>query len=152
MQIGWRNGVAAALALTIAAPLLSDEWEAAPPKPVKVEDPWLKAWIAVIDGLRIFSGGTWQKALIGGMEPQIKPRDLEAIVSASGKIQPKRLVNITAETVKWIPRGTPRAMAPASNRFVHRMQVIAFPVPRSRTTTTRASPDSAWYHDQVSAQ
>ena len=29
---------------------------------------------------------------------QIKARDLEAIVSASGKIQPKRLVNITAET------------------------------------------------------
>ena len=29
---------------------------------------------------------------------QIKTRDLEAIVSASGKIQPKRLVNITAET------------------------------------------------------
>src|SRR3954467_2081353 len=29
---------------------------------------------------------------------QIKKRDLEAIVSASGKIQPKRLVNITAET------------------------------------------------------
>jgi len=29
---------------------------------------------------------------------QIKARDLEAIASASGKIQPKRLVNITAET------------------------------------------------------
>src|SRR6476660_86489 len=29
---------------------------------------------------------------------QIKTRDLEAVVSASGKIQPKRLVNITAET------------------------------------------------------
>src|SRR2546423_10581726 len=28
----------------------------------------------------------------------IRTRDLEAIVSASGKIQPKRLVNITAET------------------------------------------------------
>src|SRR6267143_3358144 len=28
----------------------------------------------------------------------IKTRDLEAIVSASGKIQPKRLVNVTAET------------------------------------------------------
>src|SRR5258708_18999855 len=28
----------------------------------------------------------------------IKTRDLEAIVSASGKIQPKRLVNISAET------------------------------------------------------
>src|SRR6267142_5927491 len=28
----------------------------------------------------------------------IKTRDLEAIVSASGKIQPKRLVNITTET------------------------------------------------------
>src|SRR2546421_12461137 len=28
----------------------------------------------------------------------IRARDLEAIVSASGKIQPKRLVNITAET------------------------------------------------------
>ena len=29
----------------------------------------------------------------------IKTRDLEAIVSASGKIQPKRLVNISADTV-----------------------------------------------------
>src|SRR6185295_1754108 len=28
----------------------------------------------------------------------VKARDLEAIVSASGKIQPKRLVNVTAET------------------------------------------------------
>src|SRR3954466_3339482 len=28
----------------------------------------------------------------------IRARDLEAVVSASGKIQPKRLVNITAET------------------------------------------------------
>src|ERR1044071_7744168 len=28
----------------------------------------------------------------------IKTRDLEAVVSASGKIQPKRLVNISAET------------------------------------------------------
>src|SRR5918996_36016 len=28
----------------------------------------------------------------------IKSRDLEAVVSASGKIQPKRLVNISAET------------------------------------------------------
>ena len=28
----------------------------------------------------------------------IRTRDLEAIVSASGKIQPKRLVNISAET------------------------------------------------------
>src|SRR6185503_14971147 len=28
----------------------------------------------------------------------VKTRDLEAIVSASGKIQPKRLVNISAET------------------------------------------------------
>src|SRR5688572_4635778 len=28
----------------------------------------------------------------------IKARDLEALVSASGKIQPKRLVNISAET------------------------------------------------------
>src|SRR3954464_12742923 len=29
---------------------------------------------------------------------EIKTRDLEAIVSASGKIQPKRLVNISADT------------------------------------------------------
>src|SRR5205823_3832389 len=28
----------------------------------------------------------------------IKPRDLEAVVSASGKVQPKRLVKISAET------------------------------------------------------
>ena len=36
----------------------------------------------------------------------IKTRDLEAIVSASGKIQPKRLVNISADTVG--PRRQPR--------------------------------------------
>lgn len=34
------------------------------------------AWIAVNDGIRVFAGGTWKKALIGGMEPQIKTRDL----------------------------------------------------------------------------
>lgn len=34
------------------------------------------AWIAVNDGIRVFAGGAWRKALIGGMEPQIKPRDL----------------------------------------------------------------------------
>lgn len=33
-------------------------------------------WIAVHDGVRTFSGGTWKKALIGGMEPQVKARDL----------------------------------------------------------------------------
>ncbi|MBM3623216.1 MAG: hypothetical protein FJX20_21245 [Alphaproteobacteria bacterium] len=33
-------------------------------------------WISVNDGIRIFSGGAWKKALIGGMEKQIKPRDL----------------------------------------------------------------------------
>jgi hypothetical protein len=33
-------------------------------------------WIAVNDGIRTFTSGTWKKALIGGMEPQIKPRDL----------------------------------------------------------------------------
>jgi HlyD family secretion protein len=35
---------------------------------------------------------------VGVSTETIKTRDLEAIVSASGKIQPKRLVNITAET------------------------------------------------------
>src|SRR3989449_686983 len=38
-----------------------------------------------------------EKGLSVTTEP-IKARDLEAIVSASGKIQPKRLVNVTAET------------------------------------------------------
>jgi hypothetical protein len=33
-------------------------------------------WVAVHDGIRSFAGGAWKKALIGGMEPQIKPRDL----------------------------------------------------------------------------
>jgi ligand-binding sensor domain-containing protein len=33
-------------------------------------------WISVNDGIRTFSGGAWKRALIGGMEPQIKPRDL----------------------------------------------------------------------------
>src|ERR671938_1907300 len=37
------------------------------------------------------------KGLAVTTEP-IKARDLEAIVSASGKIQPKRLVNISADT------------------------------------------------------
>jgi ligand-binding sensor domain-containing protein len=33
-------------------------------------------WIAVNDGIRTFSGGAWKKVPVGGMEPQIKPRDL----------------------------------------------------------------------------
>src|SRR5262245_44214458 len=35
---------------------------------------------------------------LAGTTEAIKARDLEAIVSASGKIQPKRLVNISADT------------------------------------------------------
>jgi HlyD family secretion protein len=45
-------------------------------------------------------GAVWYKrkpALVVTTET-IKARDLEAIVSASGKIQPKRLVNISADT------------------------------------------------------
>ena len=34
------------------------------------------AWISVHDGIRTFSDGTWSKALIGGMERQVKSRDL----------------------------------------------------------------------------
>ncbi|MGE3649586.1 MAG: hypothetical protein AB7G10_14690 [Reyranellaceae bacterium] len=34
------------------------------------------AWISVHDGIRTFSDGTWSKALIGGMEAQVKSRDL----------------------------------------------------------------------------
>ena len=33
-------------------------------------------WIAVHDGIRSFSGGAWKKVPIGGMDPQIKARDL----------------------------------------------------------------------------
>lgn len=33
-------------------------------------------WIAVYDGIRSFSGGAWKKIQIGGMEPQVKARDL----------------------------------------------------------------------------
>ena len=44
------------------------------------------------------TSGTRRKAGLTVTTEAIKTRDLEAIVSASGKIQPKRLVNISAET------------------------------------------------------
>jgi hypothetical protein len=46
MQTRWRIGFAAAVALAAIAPLWGAGWEPGPPKPIKVEDPWLKAWIA----------------------------------------------------------------------------------------------------------
>src|SRR5262245_41888526 len=62
--------------------------------------------IALIAGLLVVVGaaigGWWflrrEKPLVVTTE-RIRRRDLEAIVSASGKIQPKRLVNISSDTV-----------------------------------------------------
>ncbi|MBX3502852.1 MAG: hypothetical protein KF889_25690 [Alphaproteobacteria bacterium] len=35
-----------------------------------------RVWISVNDGIRTFSDGTWRKTPIGGMEPQIRSRDI----------------------------------------------------------------------------
>ena len=54
----------------------------------------------VLVGAAVVAANLWyarDTALDGHVEA-IKARDLEAIVSASGKIQPKRLVNISADT------------------------------------------------------
>jgi HlyD family secretion protein len=54
----------------------------------------------VIVGAAVVAANLWyqRKPGITVTEEAIKTRDLEAIVSASGKIQPKRLVNISADT------------------------------------------------------
>jgi HlyD family secretion protein len=60
----------------------------------------LIAVAVVIVGAAVVAANLWYQRKPGvtvTVEP-IKARDLEAIVSASGKIQPKRLVNISADT------------------------------------------------------
>src|SRR5215471_20805178 len=60
----------------------------------------LIAVAVVIVGAAVVAANLWYQRKPGvtvTVEP-IKTRDLEAIVSASGKIQPKRLVNISADT------------------------------------------------------
>jgi HlyD family secretion protein len=54
----------------------------------------------VLVGAAVVAANLWYKRETGltVTTELIKTRDLEAIVSASGKIQPKRLVNISAET------------------------------------------------------
>ena len=54
----------------------------------------------VLVGAAIVAANLWyaRDTSLGVTVEAIKVRDLEAIVSASGKIQPKRLVNISAET------------------------------------------------------
>ena len=55
--------------------------------------------IVVVLGLLAWAnlGFRRETGLVVNVE-KIEPRDLEAIVSASGKVQPKRSVNISAET------------------------------------------------------
>src|SRR5215510_6847564 len=60
----------------------------------------LIAVAVVLVGAAVVAANLWYTrtpATTVTVEP-IKSRDLEAIVSASGKIQPKRLVNISADT------------------------------------------------------
>jgi len=54
----------------------------------------------VLVGAAVVAANLWfaSEGALAVTTEAIKTRDLEAIVSASGKIQPKRLVNITAET------------------------------------------------------
>src|SRR3984957_15444087 len=54
----------------------------------------------IVLGAAIVAANLWYKKETGLVVATevIKARDLEAIVSASGKIQPKRLVNISAQT------------------------------------------------------
>src|SRR6195256_3605054 len=54
----------------------------------------------VIVGAAVVAANLWYQRSPGTTVTveAIKTRDLEAVVSASGKIQPKRLVNIAAET------------------------------------------------------
>ena len=54
----------------------------------------------ILLGAAIVAANLWYKKETGLVVATevIKARDLEAIVSASGKIQPKRLVNISAQT------------------------------------------------------
>ena len=46
----------------------------------------------------------------------IRARDLEAIVSASGKIQPKRQVNVSANTTTWAGRQARTSIGRASRQ------------------------------------
>ena len=54
----------------------------------------------VLVGAAVVAANLWYRRSPGTTvtAEAIKTRDLEAIVSASGKIQPKRLVNISADT------------------------------------------------------
>src|SRR3982074_1616110 len=60
----------------------------------------LIALVVVIIGAAVVAANTYFRKDKGPVVTPdvIKTRDLEAVVSASGKIQPKRLVNISAET------------------------------------------------------
>src|SRR5436190_15256463 len=60
----------------------------------------LIAFGMIILGAALVAANLWYRkdaAVVVTVEP-VRTRDLEAIVSASGKIQPKRLVNISADT------------------------------------------------------
>src|SRR5215210_4250276 len=54
----------------------------------------------ILLGAAVVAANLWYKrdSSLAVTTEVIKARDLEAVVSASGKIQPKRLVNIAAET------------------------------------------------------
>src|SRR6266705_2725507 len=56
--------------------------------------------VVVLVGAAVVAANLWYKRDTSPTvtTEAIKARDLEAVVSASGKIQPKRLVNISADT------------------------------------------------------
>src|ERR1700752_4320244 len=60
----------------------------------------LIALVVVLIGAAVVGANLWLKRnpVVTVTTEGIKNRDLEAIASASGKIQPKRLVNISADT------------------------------------------------------
>ena len=71
----------------------------------------------------------------------IRTRDLEAVVSASGKIQPKRLVNISADTPGRVVN-----LAVNEGDRVHNGQFLLQIDPkslRSRVVTSRSPPSSS---------
>ena len=99
----------------------------------------------IILGAAVVAANLWYKKETGlaVTTEVIKARDLEAVVSASGKIQPKSLVNISAETPgrvvelevvtdagriqPFVPAPsfvlrTTRGRGPAGSRFVARMK------------------------------
>jgi HlyD family secretion protein len=66
---------------------------------MKARNVWIALAVVVIAGAVVAANLWWKRTpTVAVTVETIKARDLEAVVSASGKIQPKRLVNISADT------------------------------------------------------